>query len=152
MRSTGGLSYIHVSRLLSGSNVFTQLNPEPVLEKWSRVNVPSFLCMYIEMKEHHEALVDNASAVEHRHALTALKIHCSLQVTAEAEGLSRCGRHVTNTAYFTFVSLNPQGRAGAVPPLKCQGAEEKARYQVGERRYADRKKARLVKAAAANKS
>lgn len=70
-----------------------------------------------------------------------------MQVTTEAEGFRPGGRHVTNTAYFTFVYLGEDGRAKAVPPLKLQGEEEEARSEEGKKRYVARKAARLAKKA-----
>ena len=66
-------------------------------------------------------------------------------MTTEAEGLRPGSRHVTNTAYFTFVSLGEDDRAMAVPPLKLQGEEEEARFQEGKKRYLERKVARMAK-------
>lgn len=70
-----------------------------------------------------------------------------MQVTAEAEGIRAGSRHVTNTAYFTFVCPGEDGRAKAVPPLKLQGEEEEARSEEGKKRYLARKAARLAKMA-----
>ena len=69
----------------------------------------------------------------------------SLQVTTEAEDLLPGSRRVTNTAYFTFVSLGEDGRPLGVAPLKCQGDEERARFEEGKKRYTDRKMARLAR-------
>ena len=66
-------------------------------------------------------------------------------MTTEAEGLRPGGRRVTNTAYFTFVSLGEDCRARPVPPLKLMGEEEEARFEEGKRRYLERKAARLQK-------
>ena len=60
-------------------------------------------------------------------------------MTTESEGLLTC-RRVTNTAYFTFVSL---GKDLGVPPLVLDTEEEKARYEEGRQRYESRKKARM---------
>ncbi len=67
-----------------------------------------------------------------------------LQVTTEAEGPSST-RHVTNTAYFTFVSLGPDLSAQPVPPLELKSEEEMTRFQEGKERYEDRKKIRTGK-------
>ena len=66
-----------------------------------------------------------------------------IEVRTEAEGGLRGGsRRVTNTAYFTFVSLGKDGRAVAVPPLKMMSEEEKERFEEGRRRYQHRKNMR----------
>jgi len=52
------------------------------------------------------------------------------------------GRRITNTAYFTFVSLGKDHRAQAVPPLMFKNKEEEARFEEGKKRYFARKKAR----------
>lgn len=71
-----------------------------------------------------------------------------MQVTTEAEfGFHPGGRHVTNTAYFTFVCLGDDGKARSVPPLKLQGEEEGGRFKEGKARYMARKAARLAKKA-----
>ncbi len=57
------------------------------------------------------------------------------------------GRHVTNTAYFTFVCLGEDGRAKTIPALKLEGEEEEGRFQEGKERYLARKAARLAKKA-----
>lgn len=48
----------------------------------------------------------------------------------------------TNTAYFVYVALDEDGRPTAVPPLICESAEEKARFERGaarrERRLRER--------------
>ena len=69
-------------------------------------------------------------------------IYC--QVTTESEGLST-HRRVTNTAYFTFVSLGKDLGATPVPPLVLDTEEEKARYEEGRQRYESRKKGRMEK-------
>lgn len=63
-----------------------------------------------------------------------------LKVTTEAEGL--VGRRITNTAYFTFVSLGKDCRAQLVPPLVCKGEEDKVLFEEGKKRYLARKKVR----------
>ena len=64
-----------------------------------------------------------------------------IEVRTEAEGL-KSGRRITNTAYFTFVSLGKDGRAVAVPPLKMMSEEEKEQFEEGRRRYQHRKNIR----------
>ena len=59
----------------------------------------------------------------------------------EAEGL--VGRRITNTAYFTFVSLGKDCHAQAVPPLVCKSKEDETRFEEGKKRYSARKKARI---------
>lgn len=68
-------------------------------------------------------------------------------MTTEAEGLAPGSRRVTNTAYFTFVCLGPDGRSVTVPPLQQQGEEEEQRFKEGAERYTTRKAARLAKKA-----
>ena len=82
---------------------------------------------------------------------TARLVFCSsksmeVEVVTEAEGLTPGSRRVTNTAYFTFVSLGPDQRARDVPPLQLSSDEEKQRFEEGKTRYETRKKARLEKA------
>ena len=66
-----------------------------------------------------------------------------IEVTTEAEGLSRSKR-ITNTAYFTFVSLGDDQHAKEVPPLKVRTEEEVGRFQEAEERYLQRKTARAA--------
>ena len=65
-----------------------------------------------------------------------------IEVTTEAEGLIVDSRRVTNTAYFTFVSLGADKRATAVPPLKLKSDEELQRFEEGRQRYEIRKRLR----------
>ncbi len=65
-----------------------------------------------------------------------------LQVTTESEGLTN-KRRVTNTAYFTFVSLGEDLSARPVPPLVLKNEEEKTRFQEGNKRYETKKKIRM---------
>ena len=81
---------------------------------------------------------------------TARLVFCSgksmeIEVITEAEGLTPGNRRVTNTAYFTFVSLGPDKRAHKVPPLVLCSPEEEQRFAEGKARYEARKKARLEK-------
>ena len=45
----------------------------------------------------------------------------------------------TNTAYFVYVALDSRGRPTPVPPILCETADEKQRYE----RAAERQKRRL---------
>ena len=54
-------------------------------------------------------------------------------------------RRVTNTAYFTFVSLGSDYKSKPVPQLKMVNDEERARFEQGRKRYEARKKARMEK-------
>lgn len=63
----------------------------------------------------------------------------------EAENLLGGSRRVTNTAYFTFVSLGSDHKSKPVPQLKMVNDEEKARFEQGKKRYEARKKARMEK-------
>ena len=65
-------------------------------------------------------------------------IETRVTVTAE-EVISGRITH-TNAAYFVYVALGEDGRPTAVPPLVCETAEEKARYQRAEARRALRLK------------
>ena len=65
-----------------------------------------------------------------------------IEVTTESEGLHPGSRRITNTAYFTFVSLGKDMRAAPVPPLKVVNDEERERFEEGRKRYELRKKAR----------
>ena len=53
-------------------------------------------------------------------------------VTAE-EPLTGETTH-TNTAYFVYVALDDEGRPTPVPPLKCETAEQRERYERGAAR------------------
>ena len=70
-----------------------------------------------------------------------------IEVTTEAEGLGAGSRRITNTAYFTFVSLGRDKHATAIPPLKVQTQEERERFEKGRNRYEARKKLRKEMAA-----
>ena len=63
----------------------------------------------------------------------------------EAENLLGGCRRVTNTAYFTFVSLGSDYRTKPVPQLKMVSDEERSRFEEGTKRYEARKKARMEK-------
>ena len=63
----------------------------------------------------------------------------------EAENLLGGSRRVTNTAYFTFVSLGSDYKSKPVPQLKMVNDEERARFEQGMKRYEARKKARMEK-------
>ena len=63
----------------------------------------------------------------------------------EAENLLGGSRRVTNTAYFTFVSLGSDYKSKPVPQLKMVNDEERARFEQGRKRYEARKKARMEK-------
>lgn len=65
-----------------------------------------------------------------------------IEVTTEAEGLSIGTRRVSNTAYFTFVSLGADKRATAVPALKLESDDELRRFEEGRQRYETRKRLR----------
>ena len=65
-----------------------------------------------------------------------------VEVTTEAEGLKPGTRRVTNTAYFTFVSLGQDSHATSIPPLKVKEGEERERFEEGRKRYENRKKKR----------
>ena len=66
-----------------------------------------------------------------------------IEVITEAEGLKPGSRRVTNTAYFTFVSLGPDKRATSVPPLQLSSDEERQRFEEGKARYEARKRSRI---------
>ena len=66
-------------------------------------------------------------------------------MSVEAENILGGFRRVTNTAYFTFVSLGNDYKSKSVPQLKMVNDEEKARFEEGRKRYEVRKKARIEK-------
>ena len=66
-------------------------------------------------------------------------------MSVEAENILGGFRRVTNTAYFTFVSLGNDYKSKPVPQLKMVNDEEKARFEEGRKRYEVRKKARMEK-------
>jgi acyl-coenzyme A thioesterase 7 len=68
-----------------------------------------------------------------------------VQVSVEAENLLGGCRRVTNTAYFTFVSLGSDHKTKPVPQLKMVSDEERSRFEEGKKRYEVRKKARMEK-------
>lgn len=68
-----------------------------------------------------------------------------VQVSVEAENLLGGSRRVTNTAYFTFVSLGSDHKTKPVPQLKMVSDEERSRFEEGRKRYEARKKARMEK-------
>ena len=70
-----------------------------------------------------------------------------IEVTTEAEGLGTGSRRITNTAYFTFVSLGRDKRATAIPSLKVQTEEERELFEKGRERYEARKRLRREMAA-----
>ena len=78
---------------------------------------------------------------------TARLVFCSsrsmeVEVITEAEGLLMGSRRLTNTAYFTFVSLGDDLRACPVPPLEVTNEEERKRFEEGRERYEARKRKR----------
>ena len=64
-----------------------------------------------------------------------------IEVIAEAEGLTQ-SRRVTTTAYFTYVSIGGDHRAGSVPPLQLQTDAEKKRFEEGRKRYEARRQSK----------
>lgn len=72
-------------------------------------------------------------------------------MTAEAEGLLEGSHRISNTAYFTFVSLGKDCRAVAIPQLKLSSKEDEQRFEEGQKRYEARKRARLAKMEAMKK-
>lgn len=70
-----------------------------------------------------------------------------IEVTTEAEGLGARSRRITNTAYFTFVSLGKDKHATSIPSLKVRTPEERERFEKGRTRYEARKKLRKEAAA-----
>lgn len=51
-------------------------------------------------------------------------------------------RHHTSSAILTYVALDDSGQPTPVPPLRAEKAEERQRYQEGEKRYQKRKQRR----------
>ena len=87
---------------------------------------------------------------------TARLVFCSsksmeVEVITEAEGLRPGSRRLTNTAYFTFVSLGADRRACNVPPLQLTSDDERERFEGGKERYEARKKARMMESAQSKK-
>ena len=66
--------------------------------------------------------------------------HTSMEVIIRAFGENpRSGMiRLTNTAYFTFVALDDQGKPTPVPGLSPETAEEIAEFEAGEARRNDR--------------
>ena len=62
-----------------------------------------------------------------------------IEVIAEAEGLLAGSRRVTTTAYFTYVAIGEDRRAGSVPPLQLRTDAERKRFEDGKKRYEMRK-------------
>lgn len=51
-------------------------------------------------------------------------------------------RSVCNTALFTFVALDKEGKVQPIPQLTPLTEENQARYDAGKRRYEDKKEMR----------
>ncbi|MGH2537798.1 MAG: acyl-CoA thioesterase [Candidatus Promineifilaceae bacterium] len=60
------------------------------------------------------------------------------RVVVQAEDVLTGQTSHTNTAYFVYVALGPDGRPVPVPPLLCTTAEEKARFERAAERQAER--------------
>ena len=73
-----------------------------------------------------------------RLAFTSAK-SMEIEVIAEAEGLLAGSRRVTTTAYFTYVVIGEDRRAGTVPPLQLRTDAEMKRFEDGRKRYEIRK-------------
>ena len=67
-----------------------------------------------------------------------------IEVVCEAKGLKSNGDRVTNTAYFTFVSINEIGQAQNVPQLKITNEEEKRKFSLMKQIYVEKKKRRIA--------
>jgi acyl-coenzyme A thioesterase 7 len=63
-----------------------------------------------------------------------------------------CADTLVAKGRFIFVSLNPEGKAIPVPPLKLETAEDFENAYLGQRRYEAGKKARAKAAASSNKT
>ena len=67
-----------------------------------------------------------------------------IEVVCEAKGLKSNRDRVTNTAYFTFVSINEIGQAQNVPQLKITNEEEKRKFSLMKQIYEEKKKKRIA--------
>lgn len=65
-----------------------------------------------------------------------------VEVICESEGLRSGSRRITNTAYFTFVSLNSQMRAQDIPQLKIVNELEQKKFDILKEMYERKKRAR----------
>ena len=65
-----------------------------------------------------------------------------VEVICEAEGLRTGSRRITNTAYFTFVSLNKSMKAQDVPPLKLVSQNEERKFALMKKIYERKKQQR----------
>ncbi|MEJ7785530.1 MAG: acyl-CoA thioesterase [Solirubrobacteraceae bacterium] len=59
-------------------------------------------------------------------------------VRVTAENIRTGGKRHTNTAYLTMVALDDDGRPVAIPPLTCQGEDERRREREAQLRRANR--------------
>jgi uncharacterized protein (TIGR00369 family) len=68
----------------------------------------------------------------------------SMEVTVQVTSENPISGQVTqtNSAFFVFVALGPDGRPRTVPPVLRETPEDEDHYQAGERRQARRLKAR----------
>jgi len=62
--------------------------------------------------------------------------HSSMEVEVEVSAEDPISGHVThtNSAFFVFVALGPDGRPSPVPPLLLESAEDEERFQEGAQR------------------
>lgn len=68
-----------------------------------------------------------------------------VEVVCETEGLRSGCQRITNTAYFTFVSLNNEMKAQDVPQLKIMDEMEEKKFNIVKEMYERKKKARKTK-------
>ncbi|XP_062315604.1 cytosolic acyl coenzyme A thioester hydrolase isoform X1 [Osmerus eperlanus] len=54
------------------------------------------------------------------------------------------GKYRAVTAFFTYISLDKEGKPLPVPPLKLEGEEEQKRFEEGKERYLQNKTKRLA--------
>jgi acyl-CoA hydrolase len=70
-------------------------------------------------------------------AVWRTSMEVGVRVTAENPRRGGGQRH-TNTAYFTMVALDPDGRPAPVPPLLCETADEERRERAAQVRRHNR--------------
>ena len=70
-------------------------------------------------------------------AVWRTSMEVGVRVSAERVGAGTPPRH-TNSAYFTVVALDEEGRPVEVPPLRCETEEERRREREAQTRRSNR--------------
>ncbi|XP_036843965.1 cytosolic acyl coenzyme A thioester hydrolase isoform X1 [Oncorhynchus mykiss] len=69
-----------------------------------------------------------------------------IEVFVDADPLIEAekGKYRAVTAFFTYISLDKQGKPLSIPPMKLEGDEEQRRFEDGKMRYLQNKAKRLA--------